>query len=43
MHELLRLAGRLRCACPTPELRFRRQMRVGLLVAALILLLSLVR
>jgi hypothetical protein len=41
MHELLRLAGRLRCATTDPCRMFRHRLRVGLLVAALILLVSL--
>ena len=43
MRELLRLAARLRCTSIDPCRRFRHRLRVGLAVAALILLLSLLR
>lgn len=43
MHELLRLAARLRCDDSDPCRIFRHRLRVGLAVAALILLLSLIR
>jgi hypothetical protein len=43
MHEVLRLAARLRCASLDPCRRFRHRMAVGLAVAALILLVSLLR
>jgi hypothetical protein len=43
MRELLGLAARLRCDDADPCRVFRHRMRVGLAVAALILLLSLLR
>ncbi len=43
MRELLGLAARLRCGDADPCRLFRHRMRVGLAVAALILLLSLFR
>jgi hypothetical protein len=43
MRELLRLAGRLRCDSDDPCRAFRHRLRVGLAVAALILLLSILR
>ena len=43
MRELLGLAARLRCAEADPCRVFRHRLRVGLAVAALILLLSLPR
>jgi hypothetical protein len=43
MRELLGLAARLRCGDVDPCRVFRHRMRVGLAVAALILLLSLLR
>ena len=43
MRELLRLAGRLRCDANEPCHAFRHRLRVGLAVAALILILSLLR
>jgi hypothetical protein len=43
MRELLRLAARLRCDVDDPCRTFRHRLRVGLAVAALILLLSLLR
>jgi hypothetical protein len=43
MHELLRLAARLRCATTDPCHAFRHRLRIGLAVAALILLVSILR
>ena len=43
MHELLRVVARLRCNDADPCRRFRHRLRVGLTVAALIFLLSLLR
>ena len=43
MRELLDLAARLRCGDADPCRIFRHRLRVGLAVAALILLLSLLR
>ena len=43
MHELLRRAARLRCDSSDPCRRFRHRLRIGLAVAALILLVSLLR
>ena len=43
MRELIGLAARLRCGDADPCRVFRHRMRVGLAVAALILLLSLLR
>ena len=43
MDELLRLARALRCAPTDPRLAFTHRLRVGLAVAALILVLSLLR
>ena len=43
MRELLGLAARLRCGDADPCRLFRHRMRVGLAVAALVLLLSLLR
>jgi hypothetical protein len=43
MRELLGLAARLRCGDADPCRVFRHRMRVGLAVAALILLLSIFR
>jgi hypothetical protein len=43
MRELLRLARRLRCDSSDPCRAFRHRLRVGLAVAALILILSLLR
>ena len=43
MRELLRFAARLRCDDADPCRIFRHRLRVGLAVAALILLLSLLR
>lgn len=43
MPELLRLARLLRCDSPSPGRLFAHRIRVGLAVAGLILLLSLLR
>lgn len=43
MRELLRLAARLRCDAADPCRTFRHRLRVGLGIAALILLISLLR
>lgn len=43
MRELIGLAARLRCGDADPCRLFRHRMRVGLAVAALVLLLSLLR
>ena len=43
MRELFGLAARLRCDDADPAQVFRHRLRVGLAVAALILLLSLLR
>jgi hypothetical protein len=43
MRELLRLVARLRCDAVDPCRAFRHRLRVGLAVAALILVLSLLR
>lgn len=43
MRELLRVAARLRCGDADPCRVFRHRLRVGFVVAALILLLSLLR
>jgi hypothetical protein len=43
MDELLRLIGRLRCSTTDPCRAFRHRLRIGLLVAALILLVSILR
>ena len=43
MRELLGLAARLRCGDADPSRVFRHRLRIGLVVAALILLLSLLR
>jgi hypothetical protein len=43
MRELLRLAARLRCDSADPCRAFRHRLRVGLAVAALILVLSILR
>ncbi len=40
MHELLRLARSFRCDAADPGQAFRHRLRIGLLVAALILILS---
>jgi len=41
MHELLRLARSIRCDTTDPQQTFGHRLRIGLLVAALILFLSL--
>ena len=41
MNDLLRLARVLRSDCTTPRRTFNHRIRVGLVIAALILLLSL--
>jgi len=43
MNELLRLARFLRCDPPDPRQAFAHRLRIGLAVAALILILSLLR
>jgi hypothetical protein len=43
MRELLRLAARLRCDDADPCRAFRHRLRVGLVIAALIFLLSILR
>jgi hypothetical protein len=43
MHDLLRLARLIRCDSADPGARFRHRLAVGLVVAGLILLLSLLR
>jgi hypothetical protein len=43
MNELLRLARSLRCDPADPEQAFAHRLRIGLAVAALILILSLLR
>ena len=43
MQELLRLIGRLRCSTTDPCQAFRHRLRIGLVVAALILLVSILR
>ena len=43
MHELLRLARSLRCEPSSPVKAFAHRLRIGLAVAALILILSLLR
>jgi hypothetical protein len=43
MRELLRFAARIRCDSADPCRRFRHRLRVGLTVAAVIFLLSLLR
>ena len=40
MHELIRLARVLRCDAADPGQTFSHRLRIGLLVAALILILS---
>jgi hypothetical protein len=42
MHELLRLARSLRCDLADPRQAFAHRLRIGLAVAALILILSLI-
>lgn len=41
MNELLRLARSFRCDAPDPGRAFGHRIRIGLLVAALILLISI--
>jgi len=41
MHELLRLARSIRCDAADPGQAFSHRLRIGVLVAVLILLLSL--
>lgn len=41
MNELLRLARSFRCDAPDPQQVFSHRLRIGLAVAALILILSL--
>jgi hypothetical protein len=43
MRELWRFASRLRCDSADPCRRFRHRLRIGLIVAGIILLLSLLR
>jgi hypothetical protein len=43
MGDLLRLVARLRCSTTDPCRAIRHRLRVGLLVAALILLVSILR
>jgi uncharacterized membrane protein YccC len=43
MRELLGFAARLRCATTDPHQALRHRLRVGLAVAALILLISILR
>jgi hypothetical protein len=43
MRELLRLAARIRCDSADPCRRFRHRLRVGVAIAAVILLLSFLR
>ena len=43
MNDLLRLARSLRCDLADPRAAFTHRLRVGLAVAALILILSLLR
>jgi hypothetical protein len=43
MNEILRLARSLRCDPADPRQAFRPSLRIGLAVAALILILSLLR
>jgi hypothetical protein len=43
MGDLLRLVGSLRCSTTDPYQALRHRLRVGLLVAALILLVSILR
>lgn len=42
MNELLRLARFIRCDAPDPRQAFGHRLRIGLLVAALILLTSII-
>ena len=41
MHELFRLARSIRCDADDPDQVFGHRLRIGLLVAALILLISI--
>lgn len=43
MPDLLRLARRIRCNSASPEERFRHRLRIGAVIAVLILILSLWR
>jgi len=43
MHELLRLARSIRCDVTEPRQAFGHRLRIGVLVAAVILILSLIR
>jgi len=43
MNEILRLARSLRCAPADPKAAFAHRLRIGFAVAALILILSLLR
>jgi hypothetical protein len=43
MHELLRLARSIRCDATDPAQAFSHRLRIGVLVAAVILILSLIR
>jgi hypothetical protein len=43
MNDLLRLARSLRCDPADPQQAFAHRLRIGLVVAALILILSLLR
>jgi len=43
MHELLRLARSIRCNVTDPQQTFSHRLRIGVLVAAVILILSLIR
>ena len=43
MHELLRLARSIRCDAADPGQTFGHRLRIGLAIAALILVLSLLR
>ena len=41
MNELLRLARSIRCDAPDPGQAFSHRLRIGIMIAALILILSL--
>ncbi len=43
MHELLRLARSIRCDADDPDQVFSHRLRIGLLIAALILAVTLLR
>jgi hypothetical protein len=43
MHELFRLARSIRCDVTDPAQAFSHRVRIGILVAAVILILSLIR